>query len=176
MSFVTGIMLGHDGVPLTTIDDEGNRAMCGFHSPLEEGEGNPADFNVESTIALNLLGLGINYLHSAQTTIIDVPPSRQVRRDAKRKGHPLPPSIKIIKIKDFQTIYRGIREAQQMGSGVELQAIRGHWAKYGIDGRKQLFGKYTGSFFIPAHYRGTERLGQFVKKDYKLAVSPKELP
>lgn len=35
-----------------------------------------------------------------------------------------------------------------------LSPVRGHWARYGVDGRGLLFGKYAGKFWIPAHARG----------------------
>jgi hypothetical protein len=34
-----------------------------------------------------------------------------------------------------------------------LTSVRGHFARYGVEGRGLLFGKYAGKFWIPAHAR-----------------------
>lgn len=41
--------------------------------------------------------------------------------------------------------------------GVPQSFVRGHFAKYGMDGRGLLFGKYSGRYWIPAHARGSNK-------------------
>ena len=53
------------------------------------------------------------------------------------------------------------------GLGVPLTSVRGHFARYGIEGRGLLFGRYAGRFWIPQHARGTAELGE-VRKTYRL--------
>jgi len=48
----------------------------------------------------------------------------------------------------------------KVGGGVPLHSVRGHLARYGIDGRKKLFGRITGTFWIPAHARGSAVYGE----------------
>jgi hypothetical protein len=51
--------------------------------------------------------------------------------------------------------------------GVPLTSVVGHFARYGVDGRGLLFGKYAGRFWIPQHARGKKELGVNVN-DYDL--------
>jgi hypothetical protein len=48
---------------------------------------------------------------------------------------------------------------------VPLHTCRGHFSTYGLENK--LFGKYTGTFWIPAHVRGSINNG-VIKKDYRL--------
>jgi hypothetical protein len=54
--------------------------------------------------------------------------------------------------------------SQRTGGPVEgatpLTTVRGHLARYGVDGRGLLFGKYSGTFWIPAHARGRREDGR----------------
>jgi hypothetical protein len=46
---------------------------------------------------------------------------------------------------------------RRLGDGTSpLTTVRGHVARYGVEGRGLLFGKYAGTFWIPAHIRGSE--------------------
>jgi len=45
--------------------------------------------------------------------------------------------------------------------------VRGHFATYSEE--RRLFGKHVGTFFIPAHVRGSAEAGAVVK-DYALAA------
>jgi hypothetical protein len=49
------------------------------------------------------------------------------------------------------------RSTRKPGKGGEVpqQFVRGHFARYGEDGRGLLFGKLAGRFWIPAHARGS---------------------
>jgi hypothetical protein len=51
------------------------------------------------------------------------------------------------------------------GLDVPLSSVRGHFARYGVEGRGLLFGKYSGKFWIPAHARGQ---GDAEPRDYVL--------
>lgn len=51
--------------------------------------------------------------------------------------------------------------------GVSLHICRGHFATYTVD--RPLFGKYTGTFWIPQHTRGDPGVG-FVEKDYAVGA------
>jgi hypothetical protein len=51
------------------------------------------------------------------------------------------------------------------GLDVPLSSVRGHFARYGVEGRGLLFGKYSGKFWIPAHARGQ---GDTEPRDYVL--------
>lgn len=69
--------------------------------------------------------------------------------------NPLKPKTK----QDYESIETGIKRA--------LHTCRGHLRTYTED--KKLFGRFTGTYFIPAHIRGTEEFG-IINKDYSLAT------
>lgn len=51
-------------------------------------------------------------------------------------------------------------QMRKVGSeGAPLSTVRGHLARYGIEGRGKLFGKITGTFWISPHVRGSEEHG-----------------
>ena len=52
-------------------------------------------------------------------------------------------------------------------SETPLTSVRGHFARYGVEGRGKLFGKYTGKFWIPAHARGVGD-GEPAVRNYRL--------
>lgn len=64
------------------------------------------------------------------------------------------------------------RGGEVLSGGIPLTSVRGHYAKYGIDGRGLLFGKIAGRFWIPAHARGSEEHGQIVH-NYRIETQPK---
>ena len=66
--------------------------------------------------------------------------------------------VKEIHVRPIGKTYQG--QTTKVGSGLmPLSTVRGHLAKYGIDGRKKLFGKLTGVYWIPAHVRGLAENG-----------------
>jgi hypothetical protein len=59
-------------------------------------------------------------------------------------------------------------KAQPLDS-MPLHTCRGHFAEYGPKyGKKLLFGRYEGRFYVPPHVRGSEKNG-VVAKDYRIA-------
>lgn len=89
---------------------------------------------------------------------------RQQRRALERKG---------IKQADFKTlVIEPMKQVLKTEGGIEtnglkkaLHICRGHFATYSED--KPLFGKYSGTFWKPAHVRGNADHGT-VYKDYKV--------
>ena len=66
-----------------------------------------------------------------------------------------------------EIVVRPISKSRQQGEtyfpgdfATPLHTVRGHFARYGPEhGRKLLFGKYSGRFWIPSHAWGTEAAG-----------------
>jgi hypothetical protein len=76
--------------------------------------------------------------------------SRQQRRHLERMG--VVPQTLVIK--RTSKSYRH-DSTKPLGGDVPQSFVRGHYARYGPEyGRKLLFGKYAGKFWIPAHARG----------------------
>lgn len=92
-------------------------------------------------------------------------PSRQARRAAERRGEPKPPRFYTLRINP------NAMRKQSEGSGVvsgrelSLHIVRGHFATYTEE--RKLFGKHAGTFWVPAHVRGSQDVG-VVGKDYEI--------
>lgn len=81
-------------------------------------------------------------------------------RPAQRRISRTGVEVREIHVRPISKSYRG-KDGPPLSSGVPLTSVRGHFAKYGSEhGRKLLFGKYSGRFWIPAHARGTAELGE----------------
>ena len=112
-----------------------------------------------------VLTLGIVNARNVDLVERDLPASRQARRLAQRRGEP---------VRKFYTlaIKPGRRAVgdEDAGGGHRhadrsLHLCRGHFAHY--TEARPLFGKHVGSFWVPAHVRGTPDVG-VVGKDYRV--------
>jgi hypothetical protein len=75
-----------------------------------------------------------------------------------------------IHVRSISKSYRSNGKSVPLSPGVPLTSVRGHHSHYGPKyGRKLLFGKYEGRFWIPQHARGTEALGVI---DQQYVVEP----
>lgn len=107
----------------------------------------------------------INFMHCKNIELIDMPISRQQRRLAERKNKPLI-QYKTLVIEPFKKQVRN--EARQTGQSEIQRALhiaRGHFRTYTEE--KPLFGKLSGTFWIPMHLRGNKAKG-VVHKDYEV--------
>lgn len=64
---------------------------------------------------------------------------------------------------------RSLRTGDIVEGSQPISNVRGHYAKYGIEGRGLLFGKYAGRFWIPEHARGAEEVGT-VEHRYRIVL------
>lgn len=93
-------------------------------------------------------------------------PSRQMRRAAERRGEPKPPRFYTLRINPNATRKQGQAAGASSGRELSLHIVRGHFATYTEE--RPLFGKYSGTFWVPAHVRGSQEVG-IVGKDYEIA-------
>lgn len=104
----------------------------------------------------------INLLNCTNVDVVDYEPTtRPERRRLERSG---------VRLSTIHVFPAGKRRPGDRGEpvGVAHHGVRGHYAKYGPKyGRKLLFGKYEGRFYIPRHVRGTKEQGE-VTADYEL--------
>jgi hypothetical protein len=98
----------------------------------------------------------LNFLNCRNVQIVEPHRSRAERRRLERHGV----TISEINITPIGKSYRYKRGQTETGS-VPLTSVRGHFASYGPEyGRKLLFGKYAGRFWIPVHARGAREAGE----------------
>lgn len=94
-------------------------------------------------------------------------PTRQARRAAERRGDPKPPRFYTLRINPNATRKQGAGTGTS-GRELSLHIVRGHFATYTEE--RKLFGKHAGTFWIPAHVRGSDEVG-IVGKDYAIDVN-----
>ncbi len=99
--------------------------------------------------------------------------TRQERRAAERRGDKPPVRFYTLRIDPDAT--RAKRQDQSTPTSnsrsLPLHIVRGHFSHYTED--KPLFGKHAGTFWVPAHVRGSADVG-LVGKDYAVKA-PKEV-
>lgn len=133
-------------------------------------EGEPSHHETV-TKAVNYLILPVHFsiclLNCRNVELVDKQYSRQVLRQAERKGKELI-KYKELVIEPFKKQVR----AETAGSNESeihraLHICRGHFATYSEE--RPLFGKYTGTFWKPMHVKGSKKYGE-VRKSYKVDV------
>lgn len=109
----------------------------------------------------------VSLLHCKNVELVDKPISRQYRRMMERKGEPIT-QYKTLVIEPFKKQVRNeARESGQNEIERALHICRGHFRTYSED--KPLFGKISGTFWIPMHVRGNADVGT-IEKDYKVVA------
>ena len=93
-----------------------------------------------------------------QHKIVKYHPTRQVRRNAERKGEIVHPYCVI----DMELAGRLLSEKADLGQEKLTASVRGNFAHYTAD--KPLFGKYVGTIYRPKHERGMPESNDFRKK------------
>lgn len=110
----------------------------------------------------------LRFLTCRNVDIVEPKRERHERRRIERTG------IRVYNLTVFP-IGKSYRSSGPVdrGAGVPLTSVRGHFAHYGPEyGKKLLFGKYEGKFWIPQHARGSEEHGES-HHNYTLDTSDK---
>jgi hypothetical protein len=105
----------------------------------------------------------LNFLNCRNVEIVEPKRERHERKRIERTG------VNIHTIHVFP-VGRGSRSrgAPREGEGVPLHSVRGHFAHYGPKyGRKLLFGKIEGKYWIQPYSKGSPEHGVSIA-DYKL--------
>jgi hypothetical protein len=110
----------------------------------------------------NLVTLGVLNLGNCVNVEL-MEPKRQ--RHAQRRIDRTGVRVSELHVRPISKSYRGKGGAEPLGT-VPIHSVRGHFATYGPEyGRKLLFGKYAGRYWIPAHARGNPEHGE-VQQSY----------
>lgn len=109
----------------------------------------------------------ITFLNCRNVIITEPVRTRAQRRRLQRHGV----TVNEVRIKPVGTWSRKRNpDGPESVASVPLTTVRGHVAKYGVDGRGLLFGKIAGTFWIPAHARGNADVGTS-RHDYRIEES-----
>lgn len=95
--------------------------------------------------------LFISFLHTKNTTMVDVEPSPQLKKKSLRKrGYPIH-GYRMLEIEPLKQVLETEGRAKEVGLQRALHICRGHFRDYR---KRGLFGKHKGIFWFEAHLRG----------------------
>jgi hypothetical protein len=147
----------------TLLKDVGGRTA---HSTISSSdEQTAADMAMLSGPIMTILNLAISFMHCKNVIVEaqEIPPKLQ-KKHMKKHGKPKE-VYKILRIDPTHTTVRGKQPTHSSEISKSLHICRGHFRTYTEE--KKLFGRLIGSFWIPAHLRGSAEIGE-VKKDYSV--------
>jgi len=152
------VAVGVQGEPLTAQDEQ--MLILG---PDGSEESKPMSAAVELLFQVCLLAISFTHCRSVhQQDAEGETPCRQERRRMQRAGVART-RFKVLQIGKIRKVLDRQGGAATYGLKRALHICRGHFAHYGEE--RPLFGKYTGTFWIPDHVRGTTEAGT-VNKEY----------
>jgi hypothetical protein len=157
-------MTGEDGYIVRDID--GNYLLAvDIHENMKGAFEDKNDLESFCLSQFSITWVTFALMHVKNIELIDQPISRQVRRRKERKGEPF---YKVLSLEPFKKQVRNeARETGQTEMQRALHLCRGHFVTYSEE--RPLFGKYSGTYWKPAHMRGSANNGEVVK-DYKIDV------
>lgn len=111
--------------------------------------------------------LAISFMHCKNTVLTATDPPREFNRERKKAG--LKPFVRFhtIDIEPMKRVLRTEGRVETVGLRKALHIVRGHFATYSED--RPLFGKVAGTFWVPAHVRGSLDGGAVVS-DYRVGA------
>lgn len=118
--------------------------------------------------------LAVSFMTCKNVAVTVQEPDREFSRERKKAG--LKPFVRYhtINIEPMKKVLRTEGQSETVGLKRALHICRGHFSTYSEE--KPLFGRVAGTFWIPAHVRGSSKEG-IVFSDYKVnAPKPQEAP
>lgn len=112
--------------------------------------------------------MGLAFMNCKNVSVVENQPDRRINRERRDAG--LKPFVRYhtINIEPMKKVLRTEGNIETEGIKKALHICRGHFATYSEE--RPLFGKVSGTFWVPAHVRGSADKG-VVFSDYK--VNPK---
>lgn len=131
------------------------------------GNGKDYDVNVEERVSMMTMFLPAMYatvLLNCKNVSLTVEPNASVKQMLNRHSRKPKTIYKILKINPLRAKTKQEHDSIETGTKRSLHTCRGHLRTYTDD--KKLFGRFIGTYFIPAHIRGSEEFGKVIK-DYE---------
>lgn len=112
--------------------------------------------------------LALSFMHCRNVEVrTEMPPAPLSRKHQQKTGRPLL-KYRLLQIDPMKQVLEREGRVSEEGLKRALHKCRGHFVRYGVQGRKGLlFGKHVGVFWVPKHERGTIEQG-IVIKDYEV--------
>lgn len=109
--------------------------------------------------------LALSFMHCRNVTVSEErPPVPLSQKHQRRHGNPLL-RYRVLQIDHMKQVLEIEGKASTEGLKHALHICRGHFKRYGIDGRDLLFGRHKAMVWRPMEVRGTTEKG-IVDKDY----------
>ena len=166
------------GIVAVDTDDNGDAIDIRPNASFNAGVGKPDDDRTRASQAMSVYAavLTIGMMNDPKVTTVELNHDRALR---KRQRH--------LNIADANERYRVLilrDQLERIGGKVDpanpgnvpLHVVKGHWGRYGVDGRTGLlFGRIPGRFWFDESSRGDPKYGT-VHTDYKLAADKDRKP
>jgi hypothetical protein len=125
----------------------------------------PDTMSIVPTAFLHVPCLALTFLSCKNCKLIPPYPTKKRRVKRKEKGETKYYTLKVIAMGETKrSDSRGGKTRIKQSAHI----VAGHFREYGPEyGKKKMFGKISGRFWIPAHMSGSEKVGQ-VHKTYKV--------
>ena len=128
----------------------------------------------QSSVVINMLStylypcfLALSFMHCRNVHVVtEHPPPKLSKKHEKKAGRPLL-KYRVLQIDHMKEVLEREGHASAEGLKKALHICRGHFRRYGSDGRGLLFGKYAATVWVPMHARGNIERG-VVAKDYEV--------
>lgn len=117
--------------------------------------------------------LALSFLHCKNVTVATNEPNPKLSRVfQKKRGRPLT-RFHTLEIEPMKEVLIREGEVEKMGLRRALHIVRGHFATYSEE--HPMFGRMTGTFYRPAHVRGSINEG-IILKDYEVHTPKQQNP
>ena len=111
--------------------------------------------------------LAFSFMHCRNVKVLsENPPPKLSKKYQKKTGRPLL-RYRLLQIDHMKQVLEREGGISQNGLKKALHICRGHFARYGQEGKGLLFGKHAATVWVPMHSRGSAREGVVVK-DYEV--------
>jgi hypothetical protein len=111
--------------------------------------------------------LALSFMHCRNVKIAEErPPEKLSKKHRAKTGKPLL-KYRVLQIDHMKEVLEREGGISKNGLKRALHICRGHFSRYGQDGKGLLFGKYAATVWVPMHTRGSKVEG-IVVKDYSV--------
>ena len=157
------LRIGSDG--LATGYVVGECDINGVVGKLVKDEDDLAEFQRDELTKRMFVPLfAYNLLNCSNVILVDEPSrSRSLARRIARTGV----TLSEIHVLRQGTTRKSSSATTAPAGSTRLHSVRGHTARYGVEGRGLLFGRIAGRFWIPQHVRGDSAYGE-VEQIYRV--------
>lgn len=111
--------------------------------------------------------LAISFMHCKNVVVTENKPDAKLQKARQRRGQKPLVRYRTLNIEPMAKILKREGKSDETGLKKALHVCRGHFSTYTTE--RPLFGKVSGTFWIPSHIRGSGDEGEVIK-DYSVDV------